>query len=313
MHMGGGHQPSRFGFYTTQFSSDQDRDEHRVGEDNCRTTPNPDQADADRDGAGDACDWDVDGDLRSNERDNCVYVPNPGQEDADGDGLGDACDPKHDVHDSDGDGVVDDVDNCVDVPNEHQEDGGGGPLGDACEDRDGDGAFDLVDNCVADANGDQADLDGDRSGDACDPDDDGDGAADGADSCPTVVNPLQRDSDSDGRGDECDDAFDSTDGFAGGGGRLAGDVHLSVALHSRGGALHGSGHLVDGPAVVRLLGLSGLWRGDGRVVAVGDARVGDGAPQRYRLELTDGPDTFELEVGGRRWAGPLTHGNLVVK
>ena len=49
-------------------------------DDNCPVDPNPDQADSDYDGAGDACD-------------NCPGIPNPDQADADGDGAGDACDP----------------------------------------------------------------------------------------------------------------------------------------------------------------------------------------------------------------------------
>ncbi|MDQ7029667.1 MAG: M4 family metallopeptidase [Ardenticatenia bacterium] len=56
--------------------------------DNCRITPNPDQADSDGDGAGDACD-------------NCER-PNPDQRDTDGDGIGDFCDS-----DDDNDGICD--------------------------------------------------------------------------------------------------------------------------------------------------------------------------------------------------------------
>lgn len=48
--------------------------------DNCPGIDNPDQADGDGDGFGDACD-------------NCPGDANPGQEDGDADGSGDACDP----------------------------------------------------------------------------------------------------------------------------------------------------------------------------------------------------------------------------
>jgi len=59
--------------------------------DNCAFVPNPDQADIDGNGRGDACDdWDRDGVL--NFKDNCPEVPNPSQVDTDGDGIGDACD-----------------------------------------------------------------------------------------------------------------------------------------------------------------------------------------------------------------------------
>ncbi|NIQ19451.1 MAG: hypothetical protein GTN95_04450 [Gammaproteobacteria bacterium] len=76
--------------------------------DNCPEVANPDQADNDGDGQGDACDADDDDDGVPDGRDNCPLDANPGQEDNDGDGLGDACDP-----DDDNDGVADGADACV--------------------------------------------------------------------------------------------------------------------------------------------------------------------------------------------------------
>jgi large repetitive protein len=73
-------------------------------EDNCPSVFNPirpidgdEQADADEDGEGDACDLspvgnDLDGDGVANDEDNCPFDSNRGQADEDRDGKGDSCD-----------------------------------------------------------------------------------------------------------------------------------------------------------------------------------------------------------------------------
>lgn len=85
----------------TIVDGDVDGDHVTDSVDNCRTTPNPDQADLDGDHVGDACDPDVDGDGVPNAND--PFPTDPGETlDSDHDGVGDNADT-----DDDGDGIPD--------------------------------------------------------------------------------------------------------------------------------------------------------------------------------------------------------------
>jgi len=83
--------------------------------DNCPLVPNPDQADCDHDGMGDACDGDDDGDTIPDSLDLCNCTAPAG------------------THDEDGDTLVDECDNCREVSNVGQLDGDDDQIGDSCE------------------------------------------------------------------------------------------------------------------------------------------------------------------------------------
>jgi len=215
---------------------DTDGDGILDGADNCPTVPNANQADADADNQGDACDLctDTDGDGFGNPgfpnntcaTDNCPTISNPSQANFDGDAQGDACDS-----DDDNDGTPDASDGCPFDPNKSAP--GQCGCGTPDTDTDSDGTADCHDGCPNDpfkiapgtcgcgVSDNDADADGTPDcQDGCpndpnktspgdcgcgvsDNDSDLDFVTDCLDNCPGIYNPGQQDCDGDQIGDAC--------------------------------------------------------------------------------------------------------------
>ena len=206
-------------FVNSGIPDDLDGDGLSNEDDNCPRAINPDQADEDRDGIGDACDEDADGDGVADAVEDELGL-SVGSVDSDEDGIadGEEVSSLSEPEDTDGDGTIDALDDDSDgdgIP-DSEEAGDSDPYTVAADtdgdgvpdfrdlDSDDDGVDDDEDNCRLVANEDQADTAGSSQGDACEGDEDGDGIPDDEDNCLLIGNPEQVDSDDDGFGDSCD-------------------------------------------------------------------------------------------------------------
>ena len=115
-------------------SLDLDGDGFENNADNCPTVANKGQWDKDKDGLGNECDNDIDGDGFSNEVELAQNTK-----------VWDATSFPSDPSDTDGDGIKDDVDNCPDASNSGQWDKDKDGIGNECDfDIDGDGVSNVI-------------------------------------------------------------------------------------------------------------------------------------------------------------------------
>ncbi len=165
---------------------------------NIESYANPGQWDRDKDGLGNECDDDIDGDTFTN-----------AEEELAGTLAWDASSfPPTDPNDLDSDGWLNGEDNCPNHANDGQWDLDQDGLGNECDDDiDGDGFTNEIElaegtkpwDATSQPSLDKNDLDND-------------GLLNEADNCPNFPNPEQWDKDQDNIGNECDDDIDG-DGF----------------------------------------------------------------------------------------------------
>ena len=188
---------------------DEDGDGISDQTDNCQSSANPNQADADSDGIGDVCDSDIDGDGFANSSDNCPSTVNLDQADFDADGSGDLCDL-----DDDNDGVLD-TDDAFPLDETETVDTDNDGIGNNADlDDDNDGVLDTDDAFSLDET-ETIDTDNDGIGNNADLDDDNDGFEDTleeeCDTNPLAALSFPSDFDNDDSPD-CIDLDDDNDG-----------------------------------------------------------------------------------------------------
>ncbi|MDC1329070.1 thrombospondin type 3 repeat-containing protein, partial [Pseudomonadales bacterium] len=312
---------------TNPLASDTDADSFSDKVDNCPLTTNEDQLDTDKDGVGNVCDSDDDGDSVPDASD---AFPLDATEtvDTDSDGTGNNSDT-----DDDGDGVPDTADGYALISLgallDNDSDGFPDNCGEDClatgmtadSDDDNDGVEDTSDAFPLDVT-ETVDSDADGVGDNADAfpndateslDSDSDSVGDNADNCPSLSNSDQLNTDGDSEGDACD-SDDDNDGFTDDQEELDG-TNPKSRFSCKSGCFSfdvdenlEAQPLTDGLLVIRhLFGFSGDSLTSGAV----SGEAGRDSSEAITGYLTDA--VSELDIDGDGESKPLTDGLLLIR